>query len=361
MSLNKSRYNGNSLEKVLICYNEPTRYYDNYLGKGISDSKENVDLSESDFLKQIDLIKKSLSKKYLSVETLAVNSDIKSAIKKIHHFSPDLIFNFVESVEGNTDLESYIAGLFDLLEIPYTGNGPISLGNCLVKSRTKQILEAHGIRTPKHTIAHVGQFPKKKNFALKFPLILKLAREDASIGISEFSVVNDFDSMNERLKYLFESFNQEVLIEEYIDGRELNVAILGNEVLPISEIRFDGLPEEFPKIVTYEAKWSPESVYYKNTVPRCPAPLDEKLKEKIEKMALEAFEALECRDYVRVDIRLNSRNVPYVIEVNPNPDISPDTGFVRSAAAAGIGWEELLYKISTFALKRIKYDTQAAG
>jgi len=210
-------------------------------------------------------------------------------------------------------------------------------------------------------IAHVNRFPEKNNFMLKFPVILKLAREDASIGISELSVVNNLDSLKERLEYLFTNFNQEVLMEEYIDGRELNVAILGDQILPISEIRFDGLPEEFPKIVTYEAKWSPESVYYKNTVPRCPAPLDDSLRQKIEKMALEAYDALECRDYARVDIRLNQRNVPYVIEVNPNPDISPDTGFVRSAAAAGIGYDELLFKISTFALKRITYDTQAAS
>ncbi len=348
-------------QKVLICYNEPIRYYDNYVGKNVADNKDNVDLSEREFLKQITMIKKSLSKKYMSVETLPVNSDIKSAMKKILHYSPDLIFNFVESVEGNSNLESYVAGLFDLMEIPYTGNGPISLGNCLIKSRTKQILQSHGVRTPKHMIAHVNQYPEKNNFLLKFPVILKLAREDASIGISELSVVDNLDSLKERLEYLFTSFNQEVLMEEYIDGRELNVAILGDQILPISEIRFDGLPEEFPKIVTYEAKWSPESVYYKNTVPRCPAPLDDNLRQKIEKMALEAYDALECRDYARVDIRLNQRNVPYVIEVNPNPDISPDTGFVRSAAAVGIGYDELLFKISTFALKRITYDTQAAS
>lgn len=347
-------------QKILICYNEPTRYYNNYTGKEIVNHDDNDDLSEREFLKQIESIKKSLSKKYMSVETLPINSDIKTAMKRILQFSPDVIFNFVESVEGNSDLESYIAGMFDLLGIPYTGNGPISLGNCLIKSRAKQILQSYGIRTPKHLIVNVNEYPDKNNFELKFPVILKLAREDASIGISEFSVVKNYDALKERLDYLFTNFNQEVLIEEYIDGRELNVAILGDQILPISEIRFDGLPEEFPKIVTYEAKWSPESVYYINTVPRCPAPLDDQLKQKIEKMALEAFEALECRDYARVDIRLNQKNVPFVIEVNPNPDISPDTGFVRSAAAAGIDYEELLFQISTFALKRIKYDTQAA-
>lgn len=347
--------------KILICFNEPTKYYSNYLGKEVGNENDDNDLSEREFLKQIDSIKKILSKKYSSVETLPINSDVRSAIRKIAHYSPDAIFNFVESIEGNSNYESYIAGVFDLLRIQYTGNSAITLGNCLVKSRTKQILQSHGVRTPIHFLASVNQFPLKNEFKLKFPVILKLAREDASIGISEFSVVRNFDEMNLRLEYLFNSFKQEVIIEEYIDGRELNVAILGNEILPISEITFDTLPDGLPKIVTYEAKWSEDSVYFKSTIPKCPAQLNPSLEEKIKHMAYSAYDAMECRDYARVDIRLNSKNVPYVIEVNPNPDISPDTGFVRSAKAAGIGYEELLYKISTFALKRNLYDSQAAS
>lgn len=347
-------------QKILICYNEPTRFYSNYLGKEISDSIEDNDLSEREFLQQIANIKKVLEKKYISVETLAVNSDTRSTIKEITKYSPDVIMNFVESVEGNSNLECYVAGLYDLLEIPYTGNNLISLGNCLSKWRTKQILESHGIRTPKHFIAGVNQIPERQELSLKFPAILKLAREDASIGISEFSVVKNYEDICKRLDYLFANYKQEVIIEEYIEGRELNVAILGDKILPISEIRFDGLPDELPKIITYEAKWSPDSVYYKNTVPRCPAQLDKKLKEKIEAMAWEAYNALECRDYARVDIRLSAKNIPYVIEVNPNPDISPDAGFIRSAAAAGIPYEEVLYQLTGMALKRRQYDTQAA-
>ena len=347
-------------QKILICFNEPTRYYNNYIGKDISDAKDDVDLSEREFLQQIANIKKVLEKKYISVETYAVNSDIRAAIKRFMNYSPDVILNFVESVEGNSNLESYVAGLYELLEIPYTGNNMICLGNCLSKARTKQILQSHGIRTPKHYIAAFNHIPTREELSLKFPAILKLAKEDASIGISEFSVVNNYEALSQRLEYLFSNYKQDVIIEEYIEGRELNVAILGDKILPISEIRFDGLPDELPKIITYEAKWSPESVYYKNTVPTCPAPLDDLLKEKIEKMAKEAFDALDCRDYARVDIRLNAKNIPYVIEVNPNPDISPDAGFIRSAGTAGISYEEVLYKLTNMALTRRQYDTQAA-
>jgi D-alanine-D-alanine ligase len=260
--------------KILICFNEPTKYYSNYLGKDLGDHNDDNDLSEREFLKQIDSIKRVLSKKYSSVETLPINSDVRTAIKKINNYSPDVIFNFVESIEGNSNYESYIAGVFDLLRVQYTGNSAITLGNCLVKARTKQILQSHGVRTPLHLVVSINQFATKNEFKLKFPVILKLAREDASIGISEFSVVHNLDEMNKRLEYLFESFNQEVIIEEYIDGRELNVAILGNEILPISEITFDTLPDNLPKIVTYEAKWSEDSVYYKSTIPKCPTKLD---------------------------------------------------------------------------------------
>ena len=348
-------------QKILICFNEPARYYDNYIGKEITAENKDIDLSEREFFNQISLIKKALSKKYINVETLAINSDIKTAIKKILNYSPDVIFNFVESIEGNSNFEGFVAGVFDLLGIPYTGNGPNCLGNCLSKLRTKQILTSHGIRTPRSFFVQMDDLLLKNTFNLKYPVILKLAREDASIGISELSVVNNFESMKERLEYLFLSFNQEVLIEEYINGRELNVAILGDLVLPISEITFNNLPDDLPKIVTYEAKWSPQSIYYKNTIPICPSVLDDQLKRKIEKMSLEAYNALECRDYARVDIRLNQKNIPYVIEVNPNPDISLDTGFVRSASSAGISYEELLYKIIVLALKRLSYDSQAAS
>ncbi len=347
-------------QKILICFNEPTRFYSNYIGKEISDTKDDVDLSEREFLQQIANIKKILEKKYISVETYAVNSDVRTAIKKFMNYSPDVILNFVESVEGKANLESNVAGLYDLLEIPYTGNNMICLGNCLSKSRTKQILQSHGIRTPKHYIAALNCIPSRNELSLKFPAILKLAKEDASIGISEFSVVNNYEALNQRIEYLFANYKQDVIIEEYIEGRELNVAILGDKILPISEIRFDGLPDDLPKIITYEAKWSPESVYYKNTVPKCPAPLEDTVKEKIEKMAKDTFDALDCRDYARVDIRLTAKNVPYVIEVNPNPDISPDAGFIRSAGAAGISYEEVLYKLTSMALARRQYDTQAA-
>ena len=164
--------------------------------------------------------------------------------------------------------------------------------------------------------------------------------------------------LNNHLEFLFKMYKQEVIAEGYIEGRELNVAILGNKVLPISEIKFDGLPENLPKIVTYDGKWIAESVYYENTKPQCPAVIDSSTKGIIEELALKAFKSMNCRDYARVDIRLSKENVPYVIEINPNPDISMDSGFARAAAASGISYPGLLNTIAGFALSRKSYDTK---
>lgn len=343
---------------ILICYNEPASYYDNYTGKEEC-TEPKIDLSETDIVKQIDAIKATLNKSFTSVETLPINGNAVSSLKEIANHTPDVIFNFVESIEGNASYESYIAGMFDIHQFYYTGSNALTLGNCLNKVRTKQILQSYGIKTPSYIIAHNQSTITKSKFNLRFPVISKLIREDASIGISELSVSHDLKSLNKRLKFLFENYKQDVLIEEYIPGREINAAILGDSVLPLSEITFGTLPKGLPPIVTYEAKWAPDSIYYNSTKPLCPVELKPELQKRIEETALRAFKIMGCRDYARVDIRLSKRETPYVIEVNPNPDISIDSGFVRSAQAAGINYKKLLKIITNFALERKKYDTQS--
>lgn len=340
--------------RVLICYNEPFTFYQNYLGKELDAGSEILDLSERNFISQLNSTIKLLSKRFKYVYSLAIGRDLLKSITDIKELKPDFIINFVETIEGKSNFESYFAGLYEILGIPYTGNTPIALENCLYKSRTKQILDSFGINTPKFIkLENDGKLSKSK-FDLKFPVIVKLLNEDASIGISENSVVYNFVNLLKRVKYLKDNFNQPTLIEEYIDGREFNVAILGDEILPISEIVFESLPAHLPKIVTYEAKWSENSIYYKNTIPRCPASIKTGIKKRLEKTAYEAYKALECRDYARIDIRLSKKNVPFVIEVNPNPDVSSDAGFARAAYAAGINYEELLFRIAMLAANRIK-------
>ena len=349
--------------KILICYNSPASIFQIYNGKPVNggaakgESSPN-DLSETGFSREIGFIKKSLLEKYSCVDYLAVDGNIERTISQINNYSPDVIFNFVEAVEGISSYEYCIAGVFQLLGYNITGNVPSCLGNCLNKERTKNILSTHGIDTPDFLTVKFNTKLSKENFNLRFPVILKLLNEDASIGISEFSVVDDFEKLDKQLGFLQKMYRQDVIIEEYIEGRELNAAILGDSVLPISEIEFKTLPDGLPKIVTYDGKWMADSVYYENTKPVCPARLNQTLKKRIEETALRAYEAMGCRDYARVDMRLDKNNVPFVIEVNPNPDISTDSGFARAASAAGLSYPDLLAKIVGFALIRKRNDTQ---
>jgi D-alanine-D-alanine ligase len=344
--------------KILICYNAPVSIFSVYNGKPAGHKNPLNDLSEKGFKKEIIKIRSSLKKYYENVRSLAIDRNVNETIKKITKYKPDVIFNFVESVEGIASYEYCMAGLFELLGYQYTGNIPSCLGNCLNKSRTKNILRSFGIRTPASITVKKSEKITSKDIKLTYPLILKLLNEDASIGISEFSVVKNFRALNKHLLFLQKTYKQDILIEEYIEGRELNVAVIGRTVLPVSEIKYTGLPDNLPKIVTYDGKWMQDSLYFKHTIPECPARLHKRLLKKVEEISLEAFDAMNCRDYARVDLRLDEDDQPFVIEVNPNPDISTDSGFARAAKASGIEYSELLFHISQLALSRKKSDTQ---
>jgi D-alanine-D-alanine ligase len=247
-----------------------------------------------------------------------------------------------------------VAGVYDLLKIPYTGAGPLALGTALNKPRVKDILTAHGIRTPRSQVfLPTGKLTVDPG--MKFPLFVKPAGEDASVGISDESVVYSPSELRKQIRYIFEEFQQPALVEQYIDGRELNVAILGNKppvAMPISEIDFSGLTAGMHKIVSYEAKWMHGTVAYEGTRGICPAVLPAAVEARVRGIALRCFELIGCRDYARVDFRLSKDNVPYVLEVNPNPDISDDAGFARSARAHGLTFSETIGRIVEAALQR---------
>ncbi len=339
-------------EKILICYNEPVGIYDNYAGKAPVDGAVIEDSSDPGLTAQVLDMQKILQHRFQQVECLPFSRDFAKALRRILQLAPDIILNFVEALAGDVNFESHIAGAFEILDIEFTGNKALTLGNCLNKLKTKQILRSLGVRTPRHMLARFNGKLAEADLKLKFPLILKLNKEDASIGISENSVVNDFAGLQAQLDFLFRTFRQDVLVEECLPGREINAAVLGDRVLPLSEISYASLPENLPRIITYEAKWAPHSPYYLGTVPVCPAVLDEELRALIEKKALAAFNALDCRDYARIDFRLSKRDIPHVIDVNPNPDLSPEAGFIRSACHAGLSYEDVLFTLVDFALQR---------
>jgi D-alanine-D-alanine ligase len=356
---------------VAIVFNEPTvetssgRKFISEMGKieaGVTRAQVisgnqplAVDLSEVGVLEERAHVSEALSKNGYKTSLFNVNSDIKRLIQFIEERDPDLIFNLCESVGDESTHEMFVAGLYELLGVPYTGASAFSLGMCQNKVRTKQVLSFHKIRVPKFALFKNTNEVIEDQFELKFPVIVKPSLEDASVGIDNGSVVDNFAALRKRVRFIFQNFDQPALVDEYIEGRELNVAIIGNRrpiVLPISEIDFSGLPSDLPRIVTYAAKWIEGTDEYKGTVGVCPAQLPADVEKQAKEIALLAYRVMGCRDYARVDMRLDKNNTLNVIEVNPNPDISDDAGFARSCRAYGFSFDEIVNKIVEYALER---------
>jgi D-alanine-D-alanine ligase len=312
------------------------------------------DLSEVGVLEEREDIARALQADGYKCTLFNVDSDITRLITYLKTEQPDVIFNLCESVNNIAIHEMHVVGIYELLGIPYTGSDPLVLGTALNKVRVKQLLMMNGLPTPRfQLITSPIKITVDEN--LNFPLIVKPSREDASIGIETRSVVRNLAELKKRVRYIFENFDQPALVEEYIDGRELNVAVLGNRKpvsLPISEIDMSTLPAQYHRIVTYNAKWMKGTDEYEHTRGVCPAPLPVELETRIRELALQAVAIIGCRDYCRVDFRLSKDNQPYILEVNPNPDISDEAGFARSARAAGYDFNSLISRIVEFALER---------
>jgi D-alanine-D-alanine ligase len=316
-----------------------------------------VDLSEVGVIEEREHVEKALHDKGYRTSLFNMNGEIKRLIHFIEKEKPTIVFNLCESLLGQAIHEMHVAGIYELMGMPYTGTGTVALGTCLNKVRTKEILSYHHIPTARYSVIEKGDVLSPDTFSLRYPLIVKPLHEDASSGIENSSVVKDFASLAERAAKVIKAFEQPALVEEYIEGRELNVAVMGNNppvALPLSEIDFSGLPDSYPKIVTYNAKWVESSPEFIGTVGTCPAVLPPKVEQSIKDIALQAYRIMEVRDYARVDIRLDKNNKPYVLEVNPNPDISRDAGFARSARASGMTFEDMIGKIVEHALERCR-------
>jgi D-alanine-D-alanine ligase len=313
-----------------------------------------VDLSEIGVVAEMDDIKEALTAIGYRTVILNVDSNVLRLIDFLKEEKPDLIFNLVECVDNESIQEMNVASLYELLKIPYTGANPLTLGIALNKPRVKEILSYHGIKTPKFQVFQ----PADKiilNDGLRFPLMVKPSREDASVGIDDDSVVYTQSDLKKRVRFVCEEFDQAALVEQYVEGRELNVAIIGNgspTVLPISEIDFSGLTAGMHKIVSYAAKWMYGTIAFVGTNGVCPAQITPAAEARIKEIALQCYRIIGCRDYARIDFRLAKDGIPYVLEVNPNPDISDDAGFARSARAYGYTFPQVIGKIVESALER---------
>ena len=265
---------------------------------------------------------------------------------------PDLVFNLCESLRGDARHEGVVPALLDLAGLPYTGSCPVALGLALRKDRAKMILRTSGVPTPEWIT--VDAVDRIRGCRLPFPLIVKPTREDASLGISSSSVVRSQPALELAVGRVLVEFGQAALVERYVEGREMYVSLLGNhapEALPLHEIDFSAMPEGLPRIVSYSGKWDEGSAEYHGTRPvRCL--LDETIRLRVVRAACAAFEALELRDYGRVDVRLAADNTPYVIDVNPNCDLTDGAGFSRAAGYGGLGYPQLIERVCEIALER---------
>lgn len=300
-------------------------------------------------------IAKGLEAEGFDVRVFNIQENIHRLSSLLRRNPPDVIFNLVEFFHDSQFLEASVAGLFDLYSIPYTGASPMSLSLCLRKGFTKQLLLTNGVPTPKFKILFDPTISKRHG--LHYPLIVKPAREDASSGVDRHSVVYDYDTLQQRITKLFTEFAPPILVEEYIEGRELHISILGNDpprMLPPVEYDFSGLPDDYPNIITYDAKWNPLDESFHKIHAVCPAPLTPRQLKKIEAISLAAYDIMECRDYARLDLRLGKGSAVYVLEVNPNPDLTEGVSFMDSAEKAGLTFSKTLSEIVGYALKRKK-------
>jgi D-alanine-D-alanine ligase len=296
-------------------------------------------------------VARALKRAGYRARALNLENDLRKLERVLRRSRPDVIFNLVEFFHNDAELEGAVAAVFDLYRIPYTGSPPFALGLCMRKALTKRALQDHRVPTPRFKLFYEAKLPKR--LGLQFPLIVKPEWEDASAGVSKDSVVRDREALQARVEHVCKEYGA-ALVEEFIEGRELHVAVWGNddpEMLPPVEFDFSDLPEGHPPIISYAAKWNPLAEVYHRIHTICPAPLPPRVLRRVERVTIAAYEATECRDYARLDVRLKG-DKPYVLEVNPNPDLTEGVSFMDSAERAGYSFEEALAQIVEFAAER---------
>jgi D-alanine-D-alanine ligase len=291
----------------------------------------------------------------LVVDALGISDDLTAAMTAIRAFAPDAVFNLCESLSGDARFEPLLPLLLEHAGIAYTGSPPMTLGLALHKQKAKAVLRGAGIPTPDAVCLST---PDVTGVTLPFPLIVKPSREDASVGISARSVVHDRAELGRQVASVITRYRQPALIERFIEGREIYVSMLGRrgrgiDLLPLHEIDFSEMPAGQPHIVSYAAKWEESSAEYRGTKPvRCSG-LADVAAARIGSVARAAFAAMELRDYGRLDVRLASDGTPYVIDINPNCDLSDTSGgFARAGRAAGLEYDDLVRRIVDLALQR---------
>ena len=282
-----------------------------------------------------------------TVEHLAIFENLDLLRQKFLTFAPDVIFNLADQFKNNRAFDQNIVSFLELHDVPFTGCGSTGLTLCKHKGISKKILGYHRIRVPEFTVIARGkQCTRPKR--LKFPMIVKPLKEEASYGISQASFVETDDQFKERVQFIHNNYDNDVIAEEYIAGRELYVSILGNhrlDVFPIRELVFKEVPPDEPKIATYKAKWDEEYRKRWGLQNQFAEGLDPALARDIVQTCKRIYRLLTIDGYARVDLRVTPANEIYFIEANPNPILAADEDFAQSALKAGLAYPQLIARI----------------
>ena len=321
---------------------------------------------------ELDAMLEGLREGGFEVHCVNVEDDIDRLMGAIRFYRPDAVFNLMEYFNDDSSQEAYVVGLYELLGVPYTGCPGRCLSICQDKYRTKALLAAAELPTAEYMRVTAEPVTDPEEYELSYPLIVKPSLEDASGGIEAASVVHTFEQLEERVRFMLREFEQPLVVEEYIEGREIHAAILGNnppQVLPLFEMEFDD--SEFnpegewrPQIISFKAKWDPHSEMFYSMDAVVPAQdLDEEIEARIREVAVQAFLALECRDYARIDMRVDEdEGEVYILEVNPNPDLADGAAYMQCATASGRSFSETLCEIADMAVLRGRdWEQKLAG
>ena len=331
--------------KVLLLFDSP---YSRPRGYDFQEEFKNADWdTEQD-------VCRALRESNYEVSILGLYNDIGILLEEIAEFKPDVVFNLVEVFKQKTYLDKNVAALLEMLGIPYTGASPASLFICNNKALSKKILSFHKIRIP-----HFHTFYKKRPVSfsrrLKLPMIIKPLQEEASRGISQASIVDNQSAFFERINFIHQRMNTDAIAEEYIDGRELYVSILGGKrvkVLPAREMKFGQLPEDEPRIATYKAKWDDKYREKWGIKSVFAGKLAEGLDKKVIDVCKRAYRALNMQCYARFDIRITLDGNVYIIEPNANPCLARCDEVAQAAEKVGINYNQLINKLVNLALQR---------
>ena len=294
---------------------------------------------ESDEVSSLDDVREALRRLGFEPVLVEFDGDPAAWLRALHGSRFDVVFNLCEGLGGRGSEEHLAAAAVELLGLPLTGARALTLGLCCRKDLVNGVLRARGVPVPDWAVARADAPVSWQ----RYPAIVKPAAEDASVGIDARSVVRSRRELRDALGRGHRRYER-LLVQRYVDGREFNLALVGDSVLPHSEITFS-LPKGLPRIVSYAAKWQPGSVYYKGTPPRLLGANEARLCARLTALARRVWAAVEGVGYGRVDVRMDGRGRLHVIDVNPNPDLSPDAGLARQAAAAGWSYLELIGRI----------------